>query len=152
MASTSFDREKSWPTIVVNRAASASMNGAALAGRTASRCSALDPRDLGRDRIDRLQAFDHLARERRLSRLEHLDELTSGMSRTKGELDLAARRRIDGFIAEVYNKDRLHSALGYQSPLSLKPPSRKTRHDNASWQPRCHRNYLSHLRGAVQNT
>ncbi|MGY4281729.1 transposase InsO family protein [Bradyrhizobium sp. LM2.7] len=28
-----------------------------------------------------------------------------------------ARRRIDGIIAEVYNKDRLHSALGYQSPL-----------------------------------
>jgi transposase InsO family protein len=29
------------------------------------------------------------------------------------------RRRIDSFIADVYNKERLHSVLGYQSLLEF---------------------------------
>jgi hypothetical protein len=38
-----------------------------------------------------------------------------------------ARRRINGFISEVCNKDRLHSAPGYQSPLEFES-SRRTKH------------------------
>jgi transposase InsO family protein len=30
-----------------------------------------------------------------------------------------ARTRIDDFIANIYNSERLHSALGYRSPLEF---------------------------------
>ena len=41
------------------------------------------------------------------------------------ELD-DARARIGAFIAEVYNTDRLHSALGYKSPANFEDNFRKT--------------------------
>ena len=63
-----------------------------------------------------------------------------------------ARRRIDSFIAEVYNKERLHSRSDTNRPLSSKPPSRKTKRDNASWQPHCHRNYRVSLTGVQSST
>lgn len=42
------------------------------------------------DPIDCLQPFDHLARERRLRRLEHLDKFAAGMGQTKSQLDRPA--------------------------------------------------------------
>lgn len=45
--------------------------------------------------------------------------------RTYKDLD-DARARIGAFIADVYNLDRLHSALGYKSPVAFEDDFRKT--------------------------
>ncbi|GLR92172.1 hypothetical protein GCM10007857_88920 [Bradyrhizobium iriomotense] len=84
IASASFDWEKSWPTISVSRALSAAINGALRVQRGGKSLLGTAAADLGLNGIDRLQAFDHLASERRLGRLVHLDEFASGMGETEG--------------------------------------------------------------------
>ncbi|WP_181769784.1 integrase core domain-containing protein [Bradyrhizobium sp. UNPF46] len=54
-----------------------------------------------------------------------------------------ARRHINSFIAEVYNKERLHSALGYQSPIELETAFAQ----NKVRQPHCHCYYRVSLQG-----
>jgi hypothetical protein len=58
------DWENSWPIIAVSRVFSASISGAVLLQRAARRCFRAAAADLRLDRIDRLQAFAHLLRER----------------------------------------------------------------------------------------
>jgi putative transposase len=58
--------------------------------------------------------FDNAKAESFMKTLK-TEELNARSFRTIGD----ARLRIDDFIANIYNAERLHSALGYQSPLEF---------------------------------
>jgi hypothetical protein len=60
MASASFDWEKSWPTIAVSRALSASINGAVLGAAGSKSLLGTAAANLRLDDIDRLQALDQI--------------------------------------------------------------------------------------------
>lgn len=72
--------------------------------------------DLRFDGMDRLQALDHLARERRLGRFEHLDEFASGMGETKSELDCAAviagERLVGSITVHLQNAGKVRQLSG----------------------------------------
>jgi transposase InsO family protein len=62
-----------------------------------------------------------------------------------------ARSRIDDFIANTYNTERLHSALGTARRLSSKPHSRKTSPSEHDYENHCNRNYRVSFKGGSPN-
>ena len=61
-----------------------------------------------------------------------------------------ARQRIGAFLETVYNQGRLHSALGYNPPLSSTPNSATLKPFERTKLQTCPSNSLSQTRGAAQ--